>query len=112
MLTTGLCAACVFLLATSRPAHIEIVQPRSTVVMVAPSRGLSVVDVAAEVAPASLLALVGLARGERIKAVNDQVPSDARDADALIRLGARHDRYLDLSVTGGAIDRRVLLLIH
>ncbi len=113
VLTTGLCAACVFLLATFPPVRVELVQPASTRPAIADrSPGLSVVDVAAEVAPASIPALVRLARGEWVKAVNDQAPEDLFEADELIRAGARHRGYLDLTVTSGAIDRRVLLLIH
>jgi hypothetical protein len=113
VLTTGLCAACVFLLATFPPVHVEVVQPASTrPVIVERSPDLSVVDVAAEVAPASIPALVRLARGEWVKAINDQLPTDDFEADELIRARARHGGYLDLTVAGGAIDRRVLLLIH
>jgi hypothetical protein len=115
VLTTGLCAACVFLLATFPPVHVEVVPPaamRIRPAIIERSPGLSVVDVAAEVAPASIPALVRLARGEWVKAINDQAPSDEFEAGELIRAGARHGGYLDLTIAGGAIDRRVLLLIH
>lgn len=113
VLTTGLCAACVFLLATFPPVRVQLVQPvrfRPTIYDRSP--GLSVVDVAAEVEPASIPALVRLARGEWVKAINDHSPSDASEADELMRSLARHGGYLDLTVAGHAIDRRVLLLIH
>jgi hypothetical protein len=113
VLTTGLCAACVFLLATLPPMRVEVVQPASIrPAVVERSPGLSVVDVAAEVAPASIPALVRLARGEWVKAIDDQLPNDELEADELIRARARHGGYLDLTVAGGANDRRVLLLIH
>ncbi|MEO7729616.1 MAG: hypothetical protein ABIY55_01485 [Kofleriaceae bacterium] len=113
VLTTGLCAACVFLLATFPPVRVVVVQPASIrPAHVDRSPGLSVVDVAAGVAPASIPALVRLAPGEWIQAIDDQRPYDDFEADELIRAGARPGGFLDLTVAGRAIDRRVLLLIH
>ena len=113
VLTTGLCATCVVLLARFPPVHVEVVHPlliRPATVERSPA--LSVVDVAAEVAPASIPALVRLARGEWVKAIDDQRPDDEFEADELIRARARHGGYLDLTVARGANERRVLLLIH
>ena len=111
VLTIGLCAACVFLLATLPTVRVELVPP-SARRAVARSPALSVVDVAAEVAPASVPALVRLAHGEWIQAIDDRLPHDAFEADELIRAGARRHGFLDLTVAGGARERRVLVLIH
>lgn len=113
VLTTGLCAACVFLLATFPPVRVVVVQPASSrPASVDRSPGLSVVDVAAGVAPASIPALVRLAPGEWIQAVDDQRSHDAFEADELIRAGAGRRGFLDLTVASRANVRRVLLLIH
>ena len=112
VLTTGLCAACVYLLATFPPVRVEVVQPATRPASVDRSPGLSVVDVAAGVAPASVPALVRLAGGEWVKAVNDREVEDVFEADELIRIGAHRRGYLDLTVARGGSERRVLLLIH
>jgi len=111
VLTIGLCAACVVLLATLPTVRVEQVEPRARRA-IARSPALSVVDVAAEVAPDSVPALVRLARGEWIQAIDDRLPRDAVEADKMIRAGAHRRGFLDLTVAGGARERRVLLLIH
>src|SRR5688572_18017889 len=111
LLTIGLCATCVALLARSPRVHVEVVQvPVARAERVAPS--LSVVDVAAEVAPSSIPALMRLGRGEWIRAINDQRPDDDVQAEHWISAAARPGGFLDLTIAGDAGDRRVLLLIH
>lgn len=113
LLTIGLCGACVVLLATFEPVRLVHMQPASA----RPARcdrapPLSVVDVAADVAPGSIPPLLRLGSGEWVSAVNDQVPDDLFQADQLIAAFARHGSFLDVTVARGTTERRVLLLIH
>jgi hypothetical protein len=113
VLTIGLGAACVFLLATFEPVHVTVVRPvQRMAVPAARTPALSVIDVAASVSPAAIPGLARLGRGEWIRTVNEQPADDDFDADALIRAMAHHGSYLDLAVAAGASDRRVLLLVH
>jgi len=77
---------------------------------------LSVIDVATDVAPASLPALVGLRRHEWIKAINDQAPHDDFEAEQMLQALAHRGGFLDLTVVQtvgrSAAERRVLMLIH
>ena len=119
LLTTGVCVACVVMLATIRPVRIEVAAPvaaRSPAPPAAPVRArvgrLSVVDVAPGVTRSALATLVGLRPDERVTAVNDQAVDEDLDADLLITSMARPGGFLDLTVSGTPIERRVLLLIH
>jgi hypothetical protein len=73
---------------------------------------LSVVDVGASVAPSALATLVGLRSDERVSTVNDLPVDEDLDADLLIRSMARPGGFLDLTVSGAATERRVLVLMH
>ena len=113
LLTIGLCTACVILLATFRPVRVQVVRPAASAAAArehAPQ--VSVVDVAAGVGSSSIPRLVRLARGEWIKAVNDQAPVDDAEAELMIGSLARRGGYLDLTVAGAGAERRVLMLIH
>ncbi len=113
LLTIGLCAACVGLLAASPSVHIDVVQPvAAPAERVEPAGRLSVVDVAADVAPSSIAALVRLDAREWIAAIDDQPVNDDIELARELRARAEHGRFLDLTVVGGAVERRVLLLIH
>jgi len=118
LLTAGLCAACVVLLVTFEPVRFVVTRPASPPPAALADRAprLSVIDVAADVAPASIYALVGLKRHEWIKAINDQTPHDDFEADELMRSLARRGGFLDLTVAlavgTNAAERRVLMLIH
>lgn len=115
LLTTALCAACVVQLATRDPVRIEVVRPVAPPAAERAPR-LSVIDVAADVAPSSVPALVGLRRHEWIKAINDRAPHDDFEAEQMLQALAHHGGFLDLTVvqTVGrdAAERRVLMLIH
>jgi len=123
-LTTGVCVACVVILATSHPVRVELAAPIDPPAIVVPvpappaavtrerTARLSVVDVASGVAPSALATLVGLRRDERVSAVNDQPVDEDLDADLLLRSFARPGGFLDVTVSGIPTERRVLLLIH
>lgn len=119
LLTTGVCVACVVMLATIRPVRVEVAAPAVAPAPASPSAvirdrapRLSVVDVAAGVAPSALAPLVGLRPSERVSAINDQPVDEDLDADLLIRSLARPGGFLDLTVSGRATERRVLVLMH
>jgi hypothetical protein len=116
LVTTALCAACVVLLATRDPVRIQVVRQLAPPPAADRPPRLSVIDVAADVAPASVPALVGLRRHEWIKAINDQAPHDDFEAEQMLQALARRGGFLDLTVvqTVGrdAAERRVLMLIH
>lgn len=110
LVMTGLCAACVVLLATSEPLRIEILRP---VVIRERAPAVSVVDVASAVAPADLVALLHLRSNERVSAINDRPVSDELGAGPSIAALAPHaGEYLDLTVSTAVAERRVLVLMH
>jgi hypothetical protein len=118
--TLGLCAASAFMLATLRPVRVELGVPLGPCELSsgalrppAPAPGVTMVDVAAGVSAASLPALIRLGRSERIAAINEHVLGPDRDIETLIAALAPHTgEYLDVTVTGGRADRRVLMLLH
>jgi hypothetical protein len=114
LVSTGLCAACVVLLATFEPVRIET-PPAPPVSEIAPSP-LSIVDALAELAPsglASLIHLAHLAPDERIQAINDRpLDSDLEAGAQLASLALHAGEYVDLTVSNGATERRVLVLLH
>ena len=122
LLTTGVCVACVVILATIHPVRLEVapaVPLPAAVAPVAPpapihdrAPRLSVVDVGAGVAPSALVNLLGLRPNERVRAINDQLLDDDLDADLLIRSLARPGGFLDMTVGSAATERRVLVLMH
>jgi len=119
LLTVGLCAACVVLLVTFEPVRFTVTRPAAVpppVAVAGLEPRLSVVDVASDVAPASIYALVGLKRHEWIKSINDQSPPDDLAADELMRSLVRRGGFLDLTVArsigSNPAERRVLMLIH
>src|SRR5262249_40194159 len=71
----------------------------------------TIVDVAAGVAAAQLGALVYLAPGEHVTAVDDRPVTDDLDAGAALA-GAHAPGYVDLEVGGPSGARRVLVLLH
>ena len=114
-LALGLLGACFFLLAT-RPATIVVRQPAVEVPNVSGIRGLpvqapTVIDVARDVSPRTLPALIRLAEGEHIVAVDDMAVANDLQAGSL--LSERHRDFIDLQVRGtSGGDRRVLVLLH
>jgi hypothetical protein len=118
LLTPGLCIACVVLLATFEPVRIEV-GPAGTMAAMTPVAAhrdreprLSVVDVAAGVAPSAIFRLIGLGPREWISAINDRPVGDDAEADALISSLARPGRFLDVAVSSARAERRVLVLVR
>jgi S1-C subfamily serine protease len=116
LLTIGLCATGVILLATFQPIRLEVVRPvvvSPEVVPRAAPPGVSIVDVAEQVGPAKLAELVYLKGGERVTAINDRpVADDQLAVEAISSLPLRAGQYIDLTVTGATGERRVLVLLH
>lgn len=115
LLTTGLCAAGVILLATFQPVRLEVVRPE--VVRPAPRDNpappLSVVDAAEQVGAAQLAELVHLKPDERVSAINDRPLADDQPmSEAIEALPLRAGRYVDVTVTSATSERRVLVLLH
>ena len=73
---------------------------------------VNVIDVAPGVAPAQIAALIQLAPGEHVSAVNDRVPASDLEVGALIASQPRPGQFLDLTVASPAGERRVLVLLH
>ena len=118
LLTTGLCAASVVMLATFHPVRFVPVyvetMPRSAL---PDGRDrpppVSVVDVAAGVAPSAVLALVHRGPDEVIRAVDDRVVNDDVEAGAIIAsLAPPAGGFVDLTVSSAGTERRVLVLLH
>jgi hypothetical protein len=125
LLTTGVCVACVVMLATIRPVHIDMTPSAVNWYpphLNSPCGGagcgdraplVSVVDVAHGVAPGALAALVHLRPTEWVSAINDRAVDSDLPVDALIAPLAPHDgEFLDLTVSSATSERRVLVLMH
>jgi hypothetical protein len=116
LLTFGLCAAGVILLATVQPVRLEVIPPEPpevAPVVREPTPGLRIVDVAEQVGPAKLAEIVYLKGGERVSAINDRpVADDQLAIEAISALPLRAGQYVDLTVTGATGERRVLVLLH
>jgi hypothetical protein len=115
LLTTGLCAAGVILLATFQPVRLEVVRPE--VVRPAPRENpappLSVVDAVEQVGAAQLAELVHLKADERVSSINDHpLDDDLPVSVAIAALPLRAGGYVDLTVTSANGERRVLVLLH
>ena len=119
VVTTALCATSVVLLLIPQP--VRIVTPEATPLPI-PELGrcrlervqpLTVIDVAAGVTASQLDGLLHLHAGERITAVNDHpLARGVAPATLIGPLAPAPGGYLDLTVTGDATERRVLVLLH
>ena len=115
LLTTGLCAAGVILLATFQPVRLEVVRPEIVrpALCDSPTPPLSVVDAAEQVGAAQLAELVHLKSDERVSAINDRpLGDDQLMSEAIAALPLRAGGYVDLTVTSATGERRVLVLLH
>jgi hypothetical protein len=115
LLTTGLCAAAVILLATFQPVRLEVVRPQVVLPVPRdnPAPPLSVVDALERVGAAQLADLVHLKPHERVSAVNDRLlDDDLPIREAIAALPLRAGGYIDLTVSGATGERRVLVLLH
>jgi len=123
LLTTGVCVACVVMLATIQPVRVvqmapAMIAPRSE----APCRGspygdrvppVSVVDVANGVASGGLASLVQLRPTEWVSAINDRAVDTDLPLEALFAsLAPRAGEFIDLTVSSASAERRVLILLH
>ncbi|TMQ02356.1 MAG: hypothetical protein E6J90_29675 [Deltaproteobacteria bacterium] len=117
LLTTSLCAAAI-VIAVVGPIRVTVVSP----VQPTPSTAccgferlppVTVVDVAAAIAPSDFGGLIQLHAGERITAVNDRPLAEGRPLlDLVAELAPRAGGYLDLTVMSEVAERRVLMLLH
>jgi hypothetical protein len=133
LLSTALCAAvaaCVFALIYVVPrTHVcrspatalrmRAVAETATVCGYRPPPGgtpVNVIDVAPGVAPAQIAALIQLAPGEHVSAVDDRAAASDLEVGAVIAssiAAVPHRReFLDLTVASPAGERRVLVLLH
>lgn len=117
LMTLGLCAANVVMLATWQPARverlIEVAPPRAPVPPAPHDADLRVVDVSYGVAPAMLAAALRLGPDEHITAINDQpVRFEPDAAVVLASLDSQPGAFVDLAVAGRTSERRILVLLH
>lgn len=112
-LTIGLLGACILLLARLEappPATASSPAPVQT----APVTSATIVDVAPGVRASDVPALIRLAPGERIVAVDDRrVDGDLAAGVAIADRVPASGAFVDLEVEGeGRAHRRVLVLLH
>jgi hypothetical protein len=117
LLTTGVCVACVVMLATIRPVRVvqmaPMIPPPNEALREDRAPPVSVVDVANGVAPEGLASLVHLRPTEWVIAINDRAVDTDLPLEALFAsLVPRAGEFIDLTVTSAAGERRVLILLH
>jgi hypothetical protein len=111
LLSIGLCAAGVVLIATLQPVRLEVIAPAAVIRDRMPP--LSIVDVANRVDPAGLVELVSLRPEEWISAINDHpLTGELMVSEVIASLGPRVGEYVDLTVSSRKTERRVLVLMH
>lgn len=113
-LTVGLLGACVALLVRLHAVpHVVHVSPRAPLPEATREApwAASIVDIAPGVD--DLAAVVSLAPGEHVVAVDDRrVASDLAAGVAIASAPRGTGRYLDLTVESATSSRRVLVLMH
>ena len=128
LLSTALCAAvaaCVFAFVYVVPAAHDGRSPEPAPRMRAIAEAtvacgyrppaatpVNVIDVAPGVPPAQVAALIQLAPGEHVSAVNDRVPASDLEVGAMLSSLPRQGEFVDLTVASPAGERRVLVLRH
>ena len=111
-LALGLLGACFLLLAT-RQTDVRIERELVPVQQPAPPASATIIDVAHGVGANQLAQLVRLQPNEHVVAVDDRPVTGDLDAGAMIAANETSARkFVDLTVTGGAGERRVLVLLH
>jgi hypothetical protein len=108
-LAVGLLGACVWLLATHRTTRPRIEHEREYVAVA--SHAPTIIDVAPNVSVNQIAQLVRLAPNERVTAVDDHLVTGNLDASTAIGSPAGHN-FIDLTISGGSHERRVLVLLH
>ena len=116
-LTIGLLGACILLIARlEQPTATVIIKPEATLALPAPALASSatIVDVAPGVRAQDVPALIRLAPGERVVAVDDRrVDSDLAAGVAIASRAPSAGTFVDLDIEGaGGSQRRVLVLLH
>lgn len=115
-LTIGLLGACLYLLGNLQVlTDYADIDPPPRVIEAAPVVGnnITVVDVAPHVRASQIAGLVRLHEREQIVAVNDeQVGNSLAAATQVVEVLRRGTKLLDLTVTGDAGVRRVLVIVH
>ena len=118
LLTTGVCVACVVMLATFRPVRVvhmapPMVPPRSEAPCGDRAPPVSVVDVGNGVAPGGLASLVHLRPTEWVSAINDRAVDTDLPLEAVFASLVPHPgEFVDLTVSSASSERRVLILLH
>jgi hypothetical protein len=130
LLTTGVCVACVVMLAAREPPRRGLTIDPGPCLLSGPQRPegspceeagaraarrppVSVLDVAHGVAPDALAALVHLRPTEWVSAINDRALDPDLPVGYLLAMLAPHaGQFVDLTVSGPTTERRVLVLLH
>ena len=116
LVTTSLCAACFVLLVTFKPVQVvmpALAPPEPGPCLLERTQPLTVIDVAAGVTGPQLGELLRLRAGERIIAVNDhRLGADIAPASVIAGLPPEPGGFIDLTVAGYTVERRVLVLLH
>src|SRR5262249_16886936 len=117
LVTTALCATCVVLLVTLQPVRFAM-PPASLPVEPGPCLGpprrqpLAVMAAPAGVTASQLGELLRLHPGERVTEVDDQpLTCGVAVAEQIAARAPRAGGYLDLTVTDGMTERRILVLM-
>ncbi|HUJ61729.1 MAG TPA: hypothetical protein VLX92_24665 [Kofleriaceae bacterium] len=106
-LALGLAGACLLLLASRPIVTVRVVgAPRAR-----RAEPVAIIDVAPGLAPAQRAALVRLAPGEHVIAIDDR-PGDDLAAGAAIALRDARPGFLDLQVASARGAHRLLVLFH
>ncbi|MDB4953878.1 MAG: hypothetical protein JWO36_1447 [Myxococcales bacterium] len=112
-LALGLLGTCVMLLAVRPPYEVRITQQTVRAVPAQPPTSASIVDVAPSVSHVQVAALLHLAAGEHVLAIDDVAVRDDVEAGArLAGIAMGPNRFVDLTVAGLDGSRRVLVLFH
>jgi hypothetical protein len=110
-LALGLLGACCLLFASHPLVALYVVRDRPASAASPPPA--TIIDVATGFDPANVPALVHLAVGEHVVAVNDTAVRSDLDAGAALATGPLiGGHYADLDVQGPEGKRRVLVLLH
>ena len=108
-LSVGLLGACVVLLATHRTPRPRVEHERELVAVT--THAPTIIDVAPNLSATQIAQLVRLAPNERVTAVDDHLVTGNLDAGTVIGSPTSHE-FIDLTISGGSHERRVLVLVH
>lgn len=111
LIVTTLCVWCAVMLAL--PPPVVVVQS-AQMKPSADEQPLNVIDVAAGVAPATLVPMLRLAADERVRAIGERlIDEEVDDLGALFAaMAPGSGGYLDLTIKGAERERRIVVLRH